>query len=362
MKTSVQIGKIMGIPIKLHITFLLILPIFALVFASGAAPYGFAEVESAMVRYIFGTLAAVALFACVLLHELGHSYVAMKYGTKIRSITLLLFGGVASMEEIPRDPKIESKMAMSGPGVSFALGIVFLLVYLLLGPIWGESPITRLVFILGSLNIILCGFNLIPAFPMDGGRILRAYLARRMPYIDATHKAVYIGKTFAFAMGAFGFLVVSPILILIAFFIYIGASEEEKTTEITVTLEGVKIRDIMTKNVISIQSTMMVSELVELMFKEKHMGYPVVDEGGRLMGVVTFSNVRKVPLEQRRKTLVGDIMTKKIISVTPDDDAIKALRIISRRNIGRVLVMEGGAMVGIISRTDLIRSIQLLQE
>ncbi|MDI6888499.1 MAG: CBS domain-containing protein [Methanocellales archaeon] len=360
MKTSIQIGKIMGIPIKLHITFLLILPVFALVFASSPAPYGFVEVESTIVRYAFGTLAAVALFACVLLHELGHSYVAMKYGTKIRSITLLLFGGVASMEEVPRDPKIELKMAMSGPGVSFALGVAFLLIYLLLKPIWAESPVTQLVFVLGLLNVILCGFNLIPAFPMDGGRILRAYLARQMPYMEATRKAVYIGKTFAFAMGVFGFLILSPILILIAFFVYIGASEEEKTTEITVTLEGVKVRDIMTKNVISVPPTMTVSELAELMFMEKHMGYPVVD--GRLRGVVTFSDVRQVPIEQRGKTLVGDVMTKKIISVAPDDDAINALKMMSQRNIGRVLVMEDGAMVGIVSRTDLIRSIQLLRE
>ncbi len=360
MKTSIQIGKIIGIPIRLHITFLLILPVFALVFASGPAPYGFAEVGSTVIRYAFGTLTAVALFACVLLHELGHSYVAMKYGTKIRSITLLLFGGVATMEEIPRDPKIESKMAISGPGVSFVLGIAFLLIYLLLEPIWGNSPVTRLVYVLGSMNIILCGFNLLPAFPMDGGRILRAHLARQMPYVEATHKAAYIGKAFAFAMGIFGFLVVSPILILIAFFVYIGASEEEKTTEITVTLEGVKVRDIMTKNVISVPPTTTVSELVELMFKEKHMGYPVVDD--KLRGVVTFSDVRKVSLEQRSKTLVSEIMAKKIISVAPEDDAIKALRIMSQRNIGRVPVMESGVIAGIISRTDLIRSIQLLQE
>jgi len=360
MKTSIQIGKIIGIPIRLHITFLLILPVFALVFANGPAPYGFAEVGSTVIRYAFGTLTAVALFACVLLHELGHSYVAMKYGTKIRSITLLLFGGVATMEEIPRDPKIESKMAISGPGVSFVLGIAFLLIYLLLEPIWGNSPVTRLVYVLGSMNIILCGFNLLPAFPMDGGRILRAHLARQMPYVEATHKAAYVGKAFAFAMGIFGFLVVSPILILIAFFVYIGASEEEKTTEITVTLEGVKVRDIMTKNVIFVPPTITASELVELMFKEKHMGYPVVDD--KLRGVVTFSDVRKVPLEQRGKILVSEIMTKKTISVAPDDDAIKALRIMSQRNIGRVPVMESGVIVGIISRTDLIRSIQLLQE
>jgi len=350
----------MGIPIELHITFLLILPVFALVFATGPAPYGFAEVESAIVRYVFGTLAAVMLFACVLLHELGHSYVAMKYGTKIKSITLLLFGGVASMEEVPRDPKMELKMALSGPGVSFALGAAFLLVYSLLVNILDESPVIRLVFVLGFLNVILCGFNLIPAFPMDGGRVLRAYMARKMPYMEATRRAVSIGKTFAIAMGIFGFFIPSPILILIAFFVYIGASEEGKATEITVTLEGVKVRDIMTKNVISVPSTLKVSELVELMFKKKHMGYPVVDD--KLRGVVTFSDVQNVPLEQRDKTLVGDIMTKKIISVAPDDDAINALRIISQRNIGRVLVMENGAMAGIVSRTDLLRSIQLLRE
>lgn len=364
MKWSIQIGRVMGIPIKLHITFLIILPIFVLVFAHNPAPFGFSGVEPTMLRYVFGVLASISLFSCVILHELGHSYVAIKNGVRIRSITLMLFGGVASMEEIPRNPKIESKIAMAGPGVSLALAAIFALLYLLVMPELGaDSPISILLFLLGALNVLLGIFNLLPAFPMDGGRLLRAYMATRMSYINATRNAVYIGKMFAFAMGIFGLMLLHPILILIGFFVYIGASEEGKATEVAITLDNIKVSDIMTRNVISVSSTMTVSKLVDLMLKEKHMGYPVVDEARKgVEGIVTFSDVQKIPRDRRDTTPVVEIMTSDVLSIVPDDDAFTALKTISQRGVGRLLVMENGAIVGIVSRTDLIRSIQLLQE
>lgn len=207
MKTSIQIGIIIGIPIRLHITFLLILPVFAWIFASNEPQfYGFSDVQPELLRYALGMAASVLLFTCVLLHELGHSYVAKKHGSEINSITLFLFGGVSSMEDIPRDPKTELKMAVAGPAVSLIIGLALISIYeILKQELLFQEPYMRLVWLIGYINIVLCIFNLIPAFPMDGGRVLRAWLAGRMSYIKATQAAAGIGKMFAIFMGIFGF-------------------------------------------------------------------------------------------------------------------------------------------------------------
>ncbi len=363
MVASIQIGKIMGIPIRLHITFLLILPVFGYIFANYPSPLGFNDLGiSVALQYAFGMLTALFLFICVLLHELGHSYIAKNHGIKIQSITLFLFGGVSSMEEIPRDPKVEFKMAATGPGVSILIGIILFTVYLLFMPAT-PNPYMRFVFLVAYINIILGIFNLIPAFPMDGGRVLRAWLAGRMPYIRATRAAANIGKMFAIFMGIFGFLALPAgiWLLLIAFFIYIGASEEEKATEVNVILEGVKIKDIMSTDIHSVRPEMSVEELVENMFKYKHMGYPVVDDGN-LVGVVTFNDVQKVTVEQRKNVKISQIMTKEIISLPEDEDAVIALKLMTIHNIGRVIITKDKKMEGIVSRTDLLRAVQLLEQ
>ncbi len=365
INTSIQIGKIMGIPIKLHITFLLILPIFAWFFAiSGPVVFfnflmlgGFSDIKPAIPRYVLSLSATILLFTSVLLHELGHSYVAKKHGTNIQSITLFLFGGVSSMEEIPRNPKVEFKMALAGPGVSLLIGSILIIIYELLR---AGDPFLRLVWSIGSINILLSFFNLLPAFPMDGGRVLRAWLAGRMSYIKATRTAAGIGKMFAIFMGIFG-LFAGLWFILIAFFIYIGASEEEKATEVSVVLEGVKIKDIMSKDVTTVTSGMSVEELVDTMFRFKHMGYPVVDDA-EVKGIVTFTDVQKVPREERKNVRISQVMTKGIISLPEDDDAVSALKLMTLNNIGRLIITKEKKMVGIVSRTDLLRSVQLLEQ
>ena len=369
MKTSFQLGKIMGIPIKLHITFLLILPFFAWSFAATPSPFGFSDQEVPL-RYVLSLAAAISLFVCVLLHELGHSYIAKKHGTNIHSITLFLFGGVSSLEEIPRDPKTELKMALAGPGVSFLIALILIIIDLFFKPS-GESfveyfflkplnePYLRLVWMISIINIMLGIFNLLPAFPMDGGRVLRAWLAQRMSYIKATREAAGIGKMFAILMGIFG-LFYNFWFMLIAFFIYIGASEEEKSTEINLILEGVKIKDIMSKEVQTVTSGMSVEELVEYIFRFKHMGYPVVDDG-QLNGIVTFTDIQKVPMDERKAVKVSQVMTKNIISLQEDDDAVNALKLMSLNNIGRIIVKKGEKISGIVSRTDLMRVVQLLE-
>ncbi len=357
MNTSIQIGKIMGIPIKLHITFLLILPVFAYFFDVNPAPFGFSDVQLSITRYALSFCAAISLFIGVLLHELGHSAVAKQHGSNIQSITLFLFGGVSAMEEIPRDPKVEFKMALAGPMVSFLIGIILFIVFLF-NPTT-DNPYQRLSWLMGYINIILGIFNLLPAFPMDGGRVLRAWLAERMSYIKATRTAASIGKMFAILMGIFG-LFASLWFILIAFFVYIGASEEEKSTEITVVLEGVKIKDIMSRNVTSVTSGMSVEELVDFMFRYKHMGYPVLDDT-EVKGIVTFTDVQRVPRDERKKVRVSEIMTKGLITLREDDDAVNAIKLMTVNNIGRIVITKEKQIVGIVSRTDILRSVQLLE-
>ncbi len=361
MKSSLKIGSVLGIPIKLHITFLLVLPIFAYVFAINPQPFGFQGVEPPTLRYALSVLTAILLFVSILLHELAHSYLAMRYGINIESITLFLFGGVSAMEEIPRKPGQEAKMAFAGPLTSLIIGTISLLIYWSLispNPSLSQNPISHILWILGSMNIVLGIFNLLPAFPMDGGRVLRSFYARRMSYVKATQSAASIGKLFAILMAIFGILIGNLWFPLIALFIYVGASEEERSTQAEVTLENIFVRDIMSKDVVSVSPTTTVEELVQFMFEKKHMGYPVMERDS-LKGIVTFTDIERIPYHDRPAALVSDIMTKDVITVPSDAQASDVLKLISARNIGRVVVVDNGSVVGILSRTDLVRVLKL---
>ena len=376
MKWSYKLGSIQGIPIKLHVSFLIILLLFTWIFAVGEYNIfgifiGFGGMDiPTWLKYTFGAIASVLFFSTVLFHELSHSLVAKSYGTKIRSITLFALGGVAQMEEMPRDPRMEAKMAAAGPAFSLGIGILTYAIYYLFGPVSPTAPGATLknatlivVGIIAFYNIILGLFNLIPAFPMDGGRILRAFFAMRMPYLDATRRAVAVGKSFAFAMGIFGLLLFpgGVWLMLIAVYLYFVASEEEKATIVSVSLEGVKVRDVMTSvpNVVHVPPDWTVNQLVDLMFRAKHMGYPVQESQTSLvLGVVTFADVRQIPAPERDTTRVKDIMNRELISIGSDADALDALKLMASRNVGRLIVMDAEQIAGITSRTDLMRAIQ----
>jgi Zn-dependent protease len=206
MQSPLKIGSIMGIPIKLDTSLLLALPISAYFSAINSQPFGFAEVEPPIVRY---ALTAIFLFTSVLLHELAHSYFAKRYGVNIYSITLLLFGGVASME-IPKKPGQEAKMAFAGPLTSLILGFICLVTYSYIispNPALSQNSVYLIIWILGSMNLMLGIFNLLPAFPMDGGRMLRSFFTWKMSYAKATHSAASIGKFIAILMAIYGIYV-----------------------------------------------------------------------------------------------------------------------------------------------------------
>ena len=364
MKSSLKIGSVMGIPIKLHITFVLVIPMFAYIFSVNPQPFGFAGVEPPTMKYALSAVASILLFTSVLLHELAHSYLAKRYGVKIDSITLFLFGGVSAMEEIPKKPGQEAKMAFAGPLTSIIIGSFCVSIFKFLishNPVLSLNPVYLIFWILGSMNLILGLFNLLPAFPMDGGRVLRSLYYRKMSYAKATHRAVSVGKFFAILMAIFGIYVGNLWFPLIALFIYVAASEEEQSTQADIALGDILVKDIMTKNVIFVNSSMTVEDLVHFIFEKKHMGYPVM-ERSTLKGIVTFTDIEHVPYIERSTTRVSDIMTTNVISVPPNARASDVMKLIASRNIGRVMVVDNESLVGILSRTDLIRTLKLRLE
>lgn len=374
MNGSFKIGSIFSIPILIHWTFLIIIPVFAWIIGTQilptvdllsntfGVPIDTTYLLPGLNPFILGAFVALGLFAGVLLHEIAHCIVAKRKGVPIHSITLLVFGGVSSMEDSSPDPRVELPMALVGPLTSLAIGLLFIvLVYAVTmggfsGPLSG-----LLVFVfsyLGLLNVFLFAFNLLPAFPMDGGRVLRAYLATRMPLPDATKIAADVGKAFAVIFGIVGVLLFSPILILIAFFIYIGATQESTAIRYTFLLKDVTVGDIMAGPVMTVSPQTPVREVIDLMYATKHLGFPVV-ERGHLVGMVTLADLHRVSPIDREAMQVRDIMTRDIITLPPSAPVINALRTMSARNIGRIPVTVDDQLVGIVTKTDILKVIEL---
>lgn len=374
MNGSFKIGSIFGIPILLHWTFLVIIPLFAWIIGSQIiltadllsglflVPIDTSYLTPGWNPYLLGGFVAIGLFSGVLVHEIAHCLVAQRMGVPINSITLLIFGGVSSMEDSMPDPRVELPMALVGPLTSAGVGIIsIVLMYLAAGVITDPPLAGLLVFIfayLGLLNVFLFLFNLLPAFPMDGGRVLRAYLAGRMPLHRATRIAADVGKAFAVIFGLVGLIFFSPILILIAFFIYIGAGQESTAIKYNFLLKDVSVGDIMTRTVMTVPPTMPVREVIELMYATKHLGFPVMDRG-TVVGMITLADVHRLSPLDREAMQVRDIMTREVIALSPGSPVIDGLRLMSRHNIGRIPVIDEGRLVGIITRTDILKVIEL---
>ncbi|MDY6819672.1 MAG: CBS domain-containing protein [Halobacteriales archaeon] len=366
---SYRIGSVFGIPIEVDFSLLLVLPVLGWVIGSQVTRWvsllnqlpnggGFAGtgLTTGVTPWLLGIAAAVGLFVGVLLHELGHSVVAIHYGYEIESIKLWIFGGVAQFLEMPEQPRQEVAVSIAGPLVSVVLGVFSYIGFRIVSPV---SPVLTFVFgYLTLMNISLTVFNLLPAFPMDGGRVLRAWLARNQPFAEATRTAARVGKVFAILLGLIGLLGFNLLLIGIAFFIYIGAEGEARQAEMKATFEGVTVGDLMTP-VVDLQTVRPetpISELVTRMLRERHTGYPVVSNDG-LVGIVTLDDLQHIPEAERDAYRVKDLMTSDLETIHIDDNPIDALQRMQQTGIGRLPVVDDtGAMVGLISRTDLMKA------
>jgi Zn-dependent protease/predicted transcriptional regulator len=375
MDGSLRIGRLFDIPILLHYTFLLVIPLFAFIIGSEIGPttdmlkeifavqIDTSLITSGFMPWILGTIVALGLFLGVFVHELAHSLVARAKGIRMQSITLLMFGGVAQMEEGTPEPKTELPMALAGPLMSLAFGLLCSgLVYVVPDMMSDPGYQGLLVFVfgyLGLLNIILCLFNLIPAFPMDGGRVLRAVLATRMPLDRATGIAATVGKIFAVIFGIVGLVFLSPFLVLIALFVYIGASMESTAVKYHFLLEDVTVGSMMTTPVTTVPANLPLAKVVEMMYASKHLGFPVTDRD-MLIGMVTLADVNRTSPIDRDAMQVKDVMTREnIVTLPPEAPVMEALHLMTTRNIGRIPIVQDNHIIGIVTRTDIIKVTEL---
>jgi Zn-dependent protease/CBS domain-containing protein len=346
MKYSFKIGSVWGIPIELHITFILLM---AFVFA-----FTFPQL------YFF--VLVLFLFVFVVVHELSHSWVARHYNIRVRKIVLYPIGGVSEIEEITENPRIEWRMAVAGPLASFVVGAVLLALNQV---ITIETPVvpglevtSSLLFTLGLLNLLLGAFNLIPAFPMDGGRVFRALLAERMKYSDATKYAAFIGRFLGILMAVFG-IFYDIWLTIIGIFIYIGASEETESTIVSTPMARVRVKDVMYPEVAMATPETTLTEVLEIMFKARYHDI-IVEKDGALQGIVTWNEVMKVKPEQRNQLHVEHLLIKNL-SVFQDESILEAYKVMRREKTDLVPVVAREApskVVGVVTSESIAYAIE----
>jgi Zn-dependent protease len=336
MKYSFKIASAWGIPIELHITFiLLIAAVIILSYPDLTLP-----------------ILMIFLFIFVVIHELAHSVVARHYKIKVRKIVLYPIGGVSEIEEIPENPRIEWRMAIAGPLTSFLIGAILLALSQIITIETPAAAITStisttesLIFNLAVLNLILGAFNLIPAFPMDGGRVFRALLAERMKFSDATKYAAYIGRILGIAMVMIG-IFYNFWLIIIGVFIYIGASEETEQTIVSTTMARVRVKDVMYPEAASVTPETTLAEALEVMFKARYHDV-LIEKDGVLQGVVTWNEIMKINPEQRATLQVAQLPIKQV-SAFSDESILEAYKIMNREKIDLIPVVEREASTKVV--------------
>ena len=368
---GLNIGTAFGIPVRLNWTFLIVLPVFAFIIGTDIATIAellndllgreiaAGALEGTYRPWLLGLGAALGLFGGVLLHEFGHSLVALRYDCRIKSITLWLLGGLASFEEMPENWRQEFWIALAGPAVSVGVGAVFYGLFLAVPDSAGE-----LLFLFGYLavlNVFLAAFNMLPAFPMDGGRMLRALLARDRSRVRATQLAAGVGKVFAVVFAVVG-IFSSLFLVVLAVFVYIAAAGEARQTVFKAAFDDVTVAELMTprEQLDTVSPDTTVAAMLQRMFADRHTGYPVLD-GDAHVGIVTLEDATDVPEVEREAMTVADVMERKLTTVGPTTGAMTALETMQRENVGRLLVVEDDRLVGLISRTDLMRGFNIIQ-
>jgi Zn-dependent protease/CBS domain-containing protein len=342
MKWSLRLGTLAGIPVYVHATFALLLVWIG--FASWSA-------SGSLGAALSGVVFLIALFGCVLLHELGHALAARRYGIPTRDITLLPIGGIARLEKMPERPIQELWVALAGPAVNVAIAAA-LSIWLLLTQ--GLAPLEPLGVSSGSfvqrlllVNVILVVFNMVPAFPMDGGRVLRALLAMRLDYVRATRFAASLGQGMALLFGFVG-LLVNPFLIFIALFVWIGAAQESAAVQTRSALEGAPVSSAMLTDYRSLDASDSLSSAVGLMLAGSQRNFPVLDRG-ELVGVLTQRRLLETlsregpsaPVARATDPVVAPVDAREMLDV--------AMKRMQAAGSSVAPVLDGGRMVGVLT-------------
>lgn len=356
MDQSIRLFSVRGIAVRMHLTFPLILVWAALQFGVLA--------RGGVAGALFGVLATLLLFAIVVLHELGHSVAAQYYGVEVKQIVLLPLGGVAQLARIPEKPSQEFVIAIAGPAVNFALALIFGVVALAAG--WSLG-LSRLPELLGNMtrislaalfaytfssNLLLAVFNLIPAFPMDGGRILRALLATRFPYPRATNLAAGVGQALAWLMAIIGFLRGDFFWILIALFVYSGASQERQLVAARSILSGLTVEQAYSRGAMALSPENTLRDAVELTLNTFQSDFPVCD-GESLVGMLTHTRLIEALNRHGPDALVGEVMARDVSALSPAEELIEAQTRLAEAKADALPVVQGGRFQGILTTRDI---------
>ncbi|MEJ2167492.1 MAG: site-2 protease family protein [Desulfobacterales bacterium] len=346
MKWSLKIGRYAGIDVYMHVTFLLLIGWVALMhWRQGQS------IAAALAGVIF----ILAVFFCVVLHEFGHALTARRYGIQTRDITLLPIGGVARLERMPTDPLQELWVALAGPAVNVVIAAV-LFVWLKLSASF--EPMQMLTLTTGpflerilAVNLFLVAFNMIPAFPMDGGRVLRAILATRKDYVRATQIAASIGQGIAVFFGIVG-LFYNPLLLFIALFVWIGAAQEAGLAQIQSAIGGIPVQQAMLTDFRTLNKNDSLDRAIELTLAGSQKDFPVVDNG-RIEGILTQTDLLKALSAQDRRQLVNSAMQRNFVTVESLEMLETAFAKLKDCNCHTIAVTLNTELVGLVTMDNL---------
>ncbi len=347
MKWSLFVGRVAGIRVQIHLTFLVLLVWIGLSIWSS---------QQSVSAALSGVGFLLALFLCVLLHEFGHALTARRFGVRTRDITLLPIGGVARLERMPDKPIQELLVAIAGPAVNVVIVALLVVVLIALGrPIsldalanagaglTGPGALERLL----AVNLLLIAFNMLPAFPMDGGRVLRALLAMRMNYARATATAATVGKLFATLFAVVGFFS-NPFLMLIAVFVWIGASQESMAAQMKGTLDGIPVADAMITDYRTLAPDDPLGRAVELLLAGSQQDFPVAD-GAQVVGVLTRQALLRALANREDEQRVRDVMNSDVPLADAHEMLDGALQRMQASPLRTMPVFSNGTLVGLLT-------------
>jgi len=342
MKWSLSLGKIAGIGVYVHATFVLMI---------GWVALSHWMQGHSLAATLLGVGFILTIFACVVLHEFGHALAARRYGIKTRDITLFPIGGVARLERMPEDPILELWVALAGPAVNVAFAVSL---YLWLYATASLEPFSKLSLAEGPfvqrvllLNVVLVVFNMLPAFPMDGGRVLRALLAARIEYTRATHIAASIGQAMALLFGFLGFFT-NPFLLFIALFVWIGAGQEASMTQLKSALGGIPIGRAMITDYRTLSPGDSLGRAVELTLAGSQQDFPV-EENGRVAGVLTRADLLQALAKGGEGLSVSEVMQREFQMVDSSEMLDTIFPRLQNSQCHTLPVTRNGRLVGLMT-------------
>lgn len=369
MEASIRLGTIREIPVGVHYSWFIVFVGFSALLAMGQYPDTYPDWSTAQ-YWTVAISSVLLLFFSVLLHEFGHAIVAQKLGIAVVSITLFIFGGVAAISKDAESAGDEFKIAIAGPIVSVLTGLAFGAVWVLVGDV--SEQLSALLGYIAIINIVLAVFNMIPGFPLDGGRVLRAVIWRVTGSLRrATRIVSTIGTLFGSLMFVFGILLIfqgnavnGVYFIAIGWFLQNAASQGVKQVEQEVALRGVTVTDLMQRDPVTVSPYISIQELVEDYVLGRNVrGLPVCD-GDRLLGIITLSDIKQLPQEEWPRQTVAEVMTglADLKTVTETTSMTDVLRMMGTDDLHQVPVLRDGELVGLITRLELVRYLQFRDE